>query len=284
MTIFVKAAKDLINRVLLKSIEDSIAEDKSTLYKWFRDTELSEKQRELTRGLQKEIDDFKNLDSDEKSLAALKKLVIDTDLIVQEQRKLKQWDRGHLNKTLTNINSTLDRFYNLISTQTFKLTDLADNTEPFNILCFYAAYYLGENIMCPVEEDIFTKTLDTIASKVSSSPIEIRAKKEECLIKNLIDCKKKLDGLDTERDEYKDLCLTFVNDAIKAIMRENTEICEESKPVASLPIVSFSGLGLNVKASPIKPSRGRLRTAMQNAEEDIKDLCVDSKAKISATM
>ncbi|MFJ1269658.1 hypothetical protein ACD661_13925 [Legionella lytica] len=284
MTIFVKAAKDLINRVLLKSIEDSIAEDKSSLYKWFRDTELSEKQRELTRGLQKEIDDFKNLESDEKSLAALKKLITDTDLIVEEQRKLKKWPRGHLNETLTGINSTLDRFYNLISSKTFKLVDLADNAEPFNILCFYATYYLGENIMCPIEEDIFTKALDAIASKVSASPIEIRAQKEDCLIKNLIDCKKKINGSDTEHDEYADLCLIFVTDAIKAIMRENAEICEESKPVASLPIVSFSGLGLNVKASPIKPSRGRLRVAMENASDDIKDLCVESKAKIAVSL
>ncbi|MDR3504227.1 MAG: hypothetical protein P4L79_16800 [Legionella sp.] len=284
MTIFVKAAKDLINRVLLKSIEDSIAEDKKTLLSWFRDKDLSEKQRELTRALQKEIDAFDNLNSDERSLAALKKLITDTDLIVQEQRKLKQWPRGHLNDTLTNINSTLDRFYNMISTQTFKLADLGDNAEPFNILCFYAAYYLGENIMCPVEEDIFTKALDAIASKVSTSPIEIRAQKEECLIKNLIDCKKKLDGLDTERDEYTDLCLTFVTDAIKAITRENAEICEESKPVASLPIVSFSGLGLNVKASPIKPSRGRLRVAMDNASDDIKDLCAENKPKAALNM
>ncbi|WP_133136186.1 hypothetical protein [Legionella rowbothamii] len=284
MTIFVKAAKDLINRVLLKSIEDSIAEDKKALLSWFRDKDLSEKQRELTRALQKEIDAFNSLDSDEKSLAALKKLITDTDLIVQEQRKLKQWARGHLNDTLTNINSTLDRFYNMISTQTFKLIDLEDNTEPFNILCFYAAYYLGENIMCPVEEGVFTKAMDTIASKVSVCTIEIRAQKEECLIKNLIDCKKKLVGLDTERDEYADLCLTFVTDAIKAITRENAEICEESKPVASLPIVSFSGLGLNVKASPIKPSRGRLRVAMDNANDDIKDLCAENKPKAALNM
>ncbi|WP_058534075.1 hypothetical protein [Legionella saoudiensis] len=284
MTIFVKAAKDLINRVLLKSIEDSIAEDKKTVFSWFRDKELSDKQRELTRSLQKEIDAFNGLETDSQSLAALKKLITDTDLIVEEQRKLKKWPRGHLNETLTGISSTLDRFYNLISSKTFKLVDVADNDEPFNILCFYAAYYLGENIMCPVEEDIFTKALDALASKVSSSPIEIRAQKEDCLIRNLIDCKKKINGSDTEHEEYDDLCLTFVTDAIKAIMRENAEICEESKPVASLPIVSFSGLGLNVKASPIKPSRGRLRVAMENASDDIKDLCAENKSKVVATL
>ncbi|KTD72285.1 hypothetical protein [Legionella tucsonensis] len=273
-SIFVRTAKALIDRVLNKSIEDSIADDNGMFYGYFRDTKHSEQQRSITRTLQKYIADFSEEKNDKKNLESIKELISKTDTAVELLRARKSWKRGGLNDTLSELNSSLDRFYRSLSERSFHFLDVADDDDPFNLLCAHAAYYLGEHILCPPGEGMLAKIYETVSNTIShSTAIEIRAKKEECLMKHILKCKEKLDGLDKEKPNYKDLRKTFVIEAIEAIQRENTGICEESKPIDSIPVQVTLIAVAKVKAPTIKPSRGRLKVAMDNALEEIKERC-----------
>lgn len=273
-SIFVRTAKALIDRVLNKSIEDSIAGDKGMFYGYFRDTKHSEQQRDITRNLQKYIADFSEEKNDKKNLESIKELISKTDTAVELLRARKSWKRGGLNDTLSELNSSLDRFYRSLSERSFHFLDVADDDDPFNLLCAHAAYYLGEHILCPPGEGMLAKIYETVSNTIShSTAIEIRAKKEECLMKHILKCKEKLDGLDKEKPNYKDLRKTFVIEAIEAIQRENAGICEESKPIDSIPVQVTLIAVAKVKAPTIKPSRGRLKVAMDNALEEIKERC-----------
>lgn len=207
MTIFVRTVQALIDRVLNKSIEDSIADDNGMLYGFFRDTKHSEQQRNITRTLQKLVADFVAKDTDKENLTALQGLISDIDSAVEGMRAKKSWSRGDLNSTLANLNSTLDRFYRCLveksekneksenGEKSFTFIDVADDDDPFNLLCAHAAYYLGEHIICPPEEGMLAKIYEKVTNSISNSTaIEIRAKKEECLMKNILICKKKLGG------------------------------------------------------------------------------------------
>ncbi|MCW8397183.1 hypothetical protein OQJ26_00045 [Legionella sp. PATHC038] len=292
MTIFVRTVQALIDRVLNKSIEDSIADDNGMLYGLFRDTKHSEQQRNITRTLQKLVADFVPEDTDKKNLAALQLLISDVDSAVESMRAKKSWKRGDLNDTLSKLNSTLDRFYRCLveksekneksenGEKAFTFIDVADDDDPFNLLCAHAAYYLGEHIICPPEEGMLAKIYEKVTNSISNSTaIEIRAKKEECLMKNILICKKKLGGLDPDKPDYKSLRKTFVIEAIQAIHRENAEICEESKPIDSIPVQVTLIAVARVKAPTIKPSRGRLKVAMDNAFEEIEARAHDKKEK-----
>lgn len=299
MTIFVKTSQELIERVLIKSIEDSIADDKSMLFSWWRDTSISEEQRKITRDLQKIIAAFLNKESDKHSLETLKTIMSKIDTDVEEYRKTQKWDRGHLNATLTGINSNLDRFYNKISAlkinpvepvneahsakKSFSLLDIVDDEDPFNILCAHAVYYLGEHILCPPEDGVFIKIANSVCSYISeSSAIQVRAQKEDCLIHHLLACKKKIDGLDKDGDDYQILRKTFVIDEIKAILRDNAAICEESKPISTIPVQVTAFAVARIKAPGMKPSRGRLKVAMENALEEIGEVLAPQQQTVAA--
>lgn len=134
---------------------------------------------------------------------------------------------------------------------------------------------------------MLAKIYETVSNTIShSTAIEIRAKKEDCLMKHILRCKEKLDGLDKEKSNYKELRKTFVLEAIDAIQRENAGICEESKPIDSIPVQVTLIAVARVKAPTIKPSRGRLKVAMDNALEEIKERCpsVSEEAKSSLTV
>jgi hypothetical protein len=272
MTIFVRTAQALIDRVLNKSIEDSIADDNGTFKGLFRDTKHSEQQRAHTRNLQKLIADFSIAGTDKSNLAGLQDLISKTDVAIEALRAKKSWKRGGLNVTLSELNSCLDRFYRSLSGKSYNFIDVADDTDPFHLLCAHAVYYLGEHIICPPGEGMLSKIYDTVSGSISqTTAIEIRGKKEECLMKNILICKKKLEGLDKEKPDYQNLRKTFVIEAIQAILRENADICEESKPIDSIPVQVTLIAVARVKAPTIKPSRGRLKLAMDNALEEIEE-------------
>ncbi|HHF7367503.1 TPA: hypothetical protein ACPSKY_002637 [Legionella bozemanae] len=286
-SILVRTVKALIDRVLNKSIEDSIADDNGMFYGYFRDTKHSEQQRGLTRTLQKCISDFATEDTDKNNLATIKEQISKIDTAVELLRAKKSWKRGGLNDTLSELNSSIDRFYRSLNERAFSFIDVADDDDPFNLLCAHAAYYLGEHIICPPGEGMLAKIYETVSNTIShSTAIEIRAKKEECLMKHILKCKEKLDGLDKEKPNYKELRKTFVIEAIDAIQRENAGICEESKPIDSIPVQVTLIAVAKVKAPTIKPSRGRLKVAMDNALEEIKERCpsVSEEAKTSLTV
>ncbi|MGM9453053.1 hypothetical protein ACTAZI_06915 [Legionella bozemanae] len=286
-SILVRTVKALIDRVLNKSIEDSIADDNGMFYGYFRDTKHSEQQRGLTRTLQKCISDFAAEDTDKNNLATIKEQISKIDTAVELLRAKKSWKRGGLNDTLSELNSSIDRFYRSLNERAFSFIDVADDDDPFNLLCAHAAYYLGEHIICPPGEGMLAKIYETVSNTIShSTAIEIRAKKEECLMKHILKCKEKLDGLDKEKPNYKELRKTFVIEAIDAIQRENAGICEESKPIDSIPVQVTLIAVAKVKAPTIKPSRGRLKVAMDNALEEIKERCpsVSEEAKTSLTV
>jgi len=104
--------------------------------------------------------------------------------------------------------------------------------------------------------------------------------KEQCLFKHLIACDKELNGLDKRGKDYVELRWNAVVRTIATIERENTKICKESQAIGSLPIQISAFALLNVKAPPIKPSRGRLKVTLQNALEEIEKRC---KVPASAT-
>ncbi|MBI2785094.1 MAG: hypothetical protein HYX60_01820 [Legionella longbeachae] len=270
MTIFIRTVQALIDRVLNKSIEDSIKEDSGTISGLFRNTKHSEQQRQFTRNLQQIVISFSTEDTDKNNLATIKDLISKTDTAVEKLRAKKSWKRGALNNTLSTLNSNLDRFYSALNEKSFNFIDIADDDDPFNLLCAHAIYYFGEHIICPPDEGMLAKIYDTVSNTIShSTPIEIRAKKEECLMKQILECKRKLNGLDREKTNYNDLRKTFVIEAIQAIQRENAEICQESELIDTIPVQVTLIAVAKIKAPTIKPSRGRLKVAMDNALEEI---------------
>lgn len=86
-SIFVRTTKALTDRVLNKSIEDSIKDDTGMFYGYFRDTKHSEQQRSLTRTLQKCISDFSKEDTDKNNLATIKEQISTIDTAVEVLRK-----------------------------------------------------------------------------------------------------------------------------------------------------------------------------------------------------
>jgi hypothetical protein len=272
MTIFLKVCKELIDRVLTKSIEDSIAADQ---YSFYRKKALSEKQRSTTRDLQKIVDEFLTQEDDKHNVTGLQGILSIVDTEIENYRKTFKEARGHLNNALTHIHSGLDRFYyKLLYLEDIKLLEVPeDEADSFNILCSYALYYLGEHIICPPEEGAIQKTCKAVSTLVfDSSSIEIRDQKEKCLISHLIECKKKIDGLDRTGEKYQELRKTHVIDTINAILKENNDICEDSKPISTFSIQLNVFLNAKVPAPKMKPSRGRLDVAMNNALDRIKEV------------
>lgn len=262
MTIFIKAAKTLILRCLDKSMEDASAANQG----WFgglRNADLSEKQRGLTLKLRRAIEDYGSDESDKKNLANLKKLVLEIDTEVEKVRKESSYVRGHLNDTLIKINSDLDRFCNVLSGLSYKLIDIPSDEDPFHILCAHAAFYFGENIFTPSEDGVLAKAFTVVGG---SSTVEIREKKEACLLQHLTSCEKKLlaikDGYDEARKEAVLL-------EIQAIQRDNAKICLGSQVSSTIPVSVGFFASAQVTTPTIKPSRGRLETCMQRAITEI---------------
>lgn len=260
--------------MLIQSLENSAADDKSLLNGWVRDIKVSEEQRLMTRELLKEIDNFKPEKNDEKSLDGLKKLISKTDSEVEHYRSGNKMQRGHLNQTLSNISAQLDRFYNkLTSIVEINLVNVEDNQNPFNILCAHSIHYFGKHILCPPDNGLIFKTFNLVTNLISdSSTIEIKAQKEACLILHLSECKKKIDGLDKTGRDYKQLSTTFVIDTIHSILRKNAEICEKSKPINTIPVQLTAFAVARIKTPGMKPSRGQLKVAMEDTLKEIENV------------
>ncbi|ARB92576.1 hypothetical protein [Legionella longbeachae] len=277
MTVFIRAAKRLMLQCLDKSMEDSSAKNQSW-FGGFRNAELSEAQKELTLKLRRQIDDFVPKETDLKSLLALKKAIAELDAEVEGKRKEYQYARGNLNTTLTEMNSNLERFYNTISTLSFKtseatvpfpLNDIENSKHPFNILCAHAAYYFGENIFNPVDEGYIVKAVSSLVG--ATSTVSVREHKEACLLSHLKKCDDLLKGV-KEGDEYDGMRQELVLREVDAIKRENAEICRQAQPITSVPVSLSFFATANVKAPTLKPSRGRLEVCMQHVLEEIASL------------
>ncbi|KTD67474.1 coiled-coil protein [Legionella santicrucis] len=277
MTVFIRAAKRLMLQCLDKSMEDSSAKNQSW-FGGFRNAELSEAQKELTLKLRRQIDDFVPKETDLQSLLALKKAIAELDAEVEGKRKEYQYARGNLNTTLTEMNSNLERFYNTISTLTFKtneatvpfpLSDIKNSKHPFNILCAHAAYYFGENIFNPVDEGYIVKAVSSLVG--ATSTVSVREHKEACLLSHLKKCNDLLEGV-KEGDEYDGMRQELVLREVDAIKRENAEICRQAQPITSVPVSLSFFATANVKAPTLKPSRGRLEVCMQHVLEEIASL------------
>lgn len=262
MTIFIKAAKTLILRCLDKSMKESSAADEG----WFgalRNTELSEAQRTLTLKLRRAIEDYAADESDDRNLANLKKLVLEIDTEVEKKRKESNYTRGTLNETLIKISSDLDRFCNVLSGLSYKLIDIPSDDDPFHILCAHSAFYFGENIFTPTEDGVLTKAFTAVGG---ASTVEIREKKEACLLLHLTACEKKLLAI---KDGYEDARKEAVLLEIQAIQRDNAKICVGSQVSSAIPVSVGFFATAQVSTPTIKPSRGRLEVSMQNAINEI---------------
>ncbi|KTD57516.1 hypothetical protein [Legionella shakespearei] len=262
MTIFIKAAKTLILRCLDQSMKESSAADQG----WFgglRNADLSEKQRNLTLKLRRAVEDYASDESDKKNLENLKELVLGIDTEVEKIRKEAAYTRGHLNDTLTKINSDLDRFCNVLSGLSYKLIDIPSDDDPFHILCAHSAFYFGENIFTPTEDGVLTKAFTAVGG---ASTVEIREKKEACLLLHLTACEKKLLAI---KDGYEDARKEAVLLEIQAIQRDNAKICVGSQVSSAIPVSVGFFATAQVSTPTIKPSRGRLEVSMQNAINEI---------------
>lgn len=262
MTIFIKAAKILILRCLDQSMKESSAADEGWFGGW-RNADLSEKQRNLTLKLRRDIEDYVNDSSDEKNLANLKKLVLNIDTEVEKVRKEHNYTRGHLNETLVKINSDLDRFCNTLSTLSYKLIDIPSDDDSLNVLCYHSAFYFGENIFTPTEDGVITKAFTAVGG---ASTVEIREKKEACLLLHLTACEKKLLAI---KDGFEDARKEAVLLEIEAIQRDNAKICVGSQVSSAIPVSVGFFATAQVSTPTIKPSRGRLEVCMQNAIKEI---------------
>ncbi|KTD11622.1 coiled-coil protein [Legionella gratiana] len=282
MTVFIRAAKRLMLQCLDKSMEDSSAKNQSW-FGGFRNAELSEAQKELTLKLRRQIDDFVPKETDLQSLLALKKAITDIDAEVEGKRKEYQYPRGNLNTTLTEMNSNLERFYNTISTLSFKLNegkineatvsfplnDIQNLKHPFNILCAHAVYYFGENIFYPADEGYIVKAVSSLVG--ATSTVSVREHKEACLLAHLKKCEELLKGV-KEGDEFDGMRQELVLREVDAIQRENAEICSKAQPITSVPVSLSFFATANVKAPTLKPSRGRLEVCMKHVLEEIASL------------
>ncbi|MDP3268923.1 MAG: hypothetical protein Q8M40_07725 [Legionella sp.] len=271
MTIFVKVAKILIIKVLDRSMEEASGKNQG-LFSVFRDTVLSGKQRDLTLKLRRIIEDLNGDGEDSINLAILRKTISEIDTEVEKIRKQASppQTRGHLNDTLIDINSKLDRLYNALNSLAFNLIDIPDDEDVFNIFCKHAAFYFGENIFFPETENFIDKAL--VITRLST-PVDIRDNKEECLITHLLSCKRTLDSI---KEGFEDQRKKSVVNAIESIQRGNTDICNDAKytsfiPISPIPEVAFVP-PVRLKALSIKPSRGRLRESMNKALEEIEQI------------
>lgn len=282
MTVFIRAAKRLMLQCLDKSMEDSSAKNQSLFGGW-RNAELSEAQKEITLKLRRQIDDFVAKENDLQSLNALKKATAEVDTEVEIIRKDYQYPRGNLNITLTEMNSNLERFYNTLSTLSFKLNegkineaivpfplnDIESSTQPFNILCAHAAYYFGENIFYPSDEGYIVKAVSSLVG--ATSTVSVREHKEACLLTHLKKCDDLLKGV-KEGEEFEGMRQELVLREVDAIQRENAEICRQAQAIASVPVSLSFFATANVKAPTLKPSRGRLEVCMKHVFEEIASL------------
>lgn len=270
MTIFIKAVKILMLQCLDESMDEASAKNQGWLGGW-RNAELCKKQKELTLKLRRKIEDFVPLDTDAQSLVALKKAISEIDAEVEETRKNYEYARGNLNKTLTQMSSDLERFYNSVSSLSYKLNDIEDTKHPFHILCAHAAYYFGENIFYPSDEGYLSKA---VSSLVGATPtVSVREHKEACLLAHLKKCDDKLKSV-KEGEEFNEMRKELVLLEVDAIQRENAEICKHAQAITSVPIsISFFATA-NVKAPTLKPSRGRLELCMKHVKEELDSLKV----------
>lgn len=264
MTIFIKAAKALILECLDKSMEEAVLANNGFFGGW-RNHDLSNDQKKLTIKLKKLIEEFTSKSEDEKDILQLKQIVLDIDSEVEKNRReVYKEERGKLNATLTKINSNLDRFYEVLKKLPFKLIDVNDDHDPFRILCACSAYYFGQDIFLPQEQGFLSKTFTLVGG---TSSIEIRQKKESCLIEHLVKCDEKLQAL---KDGYDDMRREMVLLEIDSIQKKNASICINSQISKSIPVSVSIFATANISTPIIKPSRGRLEDAMQEAISEIK--------------
>lgn len=275
MTIFIKAAKKLMLQCLDDSMDEASAKNKG-LFGGFRNSELSSEQKDWTLKLRKFIQEYNADENDEKSIAIIRAQITEIDSGVELTRRKYEFPRGKLNETLTKMNSDVERFYNTISTLAFRLNDIADDKNPFHILCSHAAYYFGENIFDPHDEGVFAKT---VTSLVGGSAVSIREHKEACLLNHLKECERKLKAV-KDGDEFDGMRKELVLHEVEAIQRENAEICKQAQPITTIPVSLSFFATANLKAPTLKPSRGRLELCMKHVIDEISTL--DTKTPAAA--
>ena len=265
MTIFIKAAKLLMLQCLDESMDEASAKNQGWLG-GLRNADLSIEQKNLTLKLRRQIEDFVPKSTDAKSLVALKAEITLIDKAVEEIRKKYEYTRGHLNTTLTTMNSNLERFYNTLTLLSFKLSDVEDSNHPFNILCAHAAYYFGENIFYPSDEGYIVKAVASLVG--ATSTISVRESKEACLLNHLKECSKKLESI-KDGEEFDEMRIELVHLEVEAIQRENADICKKAQPITTIPVSLSMFATATVKAPTLKPSRGRLEVCMKHVLEEI---------------
>jgi hypothetical protein len=272
MTIFLNVCKELIERVLQKTNADSLIADNSSYKK--RVTVVSETQRKMTlEFLDKKLTPFVEQSSDKENVISLKQFLDTFYSEVEKFRKSHTMKPKRLNKTLADLSLNLERSYSNLafSDSNFLLDTKEEKEDVFNILCTHALYYLVEDIICP-ENNVFVKTCNTVSSFFSKSSAEIRKEKEQCLMKHLNLCKVKIEGLDKTKENYKTLRNLIVVEEINTILRENAKICVESQPIPTIPVQINPVMVAHFKVPTTKPSRGRLKIALENALEQIYEL------------
>jgi hypothetical protein len=272
MSIFIRAAKQLLLQYLDKAMK--IADAKDFLLGIVRIAELSEEQRKKSLKLRVLIENYVPKKTDIESLADLRELITATNVAVRNVRVIFECDPGHLNDTLTNMNSALELFYKTISQLSFQLYDVPDSQHPFTILCAYAIYYFGEdifkNIFNPSDKQYVNVT--GLGSLIGlPSAVTIRKSKETCLLTHLKACQGKLPSV-KEGKEHDELRINLVRFEAEAIRRENEAICKNAQTIPTLPLTLTFFAKANVKAPTGKPSRGRLERCMNGVLAELTEL------------
>ncbi len=295
MTIFIKAIKILIDKVLKESIEDSIAADKHPIWGPFRNHELSKTQREMTEKLRRAIQDFKGTSSDEMDLKVLKRLINDANDEVEKERinpgkkdekesgeenndKKEEigYEPGNLNATLTLINTSLDKLEHHINGLSFKkLFDIEEDKDPFHLFCYHAILYLGaiffDEIKPTIEKKNKNGAVNLLLSFFTSPSAKVTGQKVKCIVEHLEECDKDLRSI---KEEFYASRTKRVLQTIHLLQDNNAKICNKEQYSKDIGVSIGVFSSLYVKTPTLKPSRGRLKECMDNATAEIKKECL----------
>lgn len=269
MTIFIQVVKALMIKCLDNLVAASNSKDAGML-QW-RNKELSQAQRGIVLKLRADIDGFNNNDEkqDKDCVSEIKSMILEAaKLITTKRRDAGHADDGDTKTGLLKINTHLDMFYNSELERpksSFNFLDIPYNINPFNIYSYHGLYYLGENIFMPQEDGVFKRSLGLFSG---SSTAEIRMKKEDILIKNLIKCKTHLNALKDD-EEYQEIRKAQVVGSIEQIQRENAALCQTTKVGTEIPVTLNLFAAVSVGTPTVKASRGRLEDEMSLALDAI---------------
>ena len=271
MKIFLKIVKHFLVEEITAIHDRSVKEDAKLLNKaatFFgvgRDPGLAKSKRNLADDLVSRIKLFKELDTDRRTLKALKKLIQSYKITgAQESKKKGYKNEGNFGPSLLNVINLLQGLYDTLDER--GLLDIEANDDPFNKFQYFAALYLCLKYMGTNNSSILQKLWSH--PKISNSS-QLTSDKEDYVELMLKKCSAALNALDTRLDEYQLNRKQCVLDCIATLLTGNINLCKSYGYKGEFP-VSVSLVSTFVFRLPsINPATGLLKECMEAAVREI---------------